>query len=186
MKPNPHHGHDIIPQAHLRCCQGGHKVHLLLGLVLTTTTFVAGATVPKSMIANPCGGANHLAAAALERRAGGNAQLRADSARSRCTASPAAFITGSSTISPPAFAASTRDAQFAASKPDVNGTGSAGYYGPCPPPGKLHHYNFTLYALATPIELDPGAPLDEAALARTHARENSRADDADRNARTVV
>lgn len=25
--------------------------------------------------------------------------------------------------------------------------GSPGYGGPCPPPGKPHHYNFTLYAL---------------------------------------
>jgi Raf kinase inhibitor-like YbhB/YbcL family protein len=25
--------------------------------------------------------------------------------------------------------------------------GSAGYGGPCPPPGKVHHYNFTIYAL---------------------------------------
>lgn len=28
--------------------------------------------------------------------------------------------------------------------------GSAGYGGPCPPPGKVHHYNFTLYALDKP------------------------------------
>lgn len=25
--------------------------------------------------------------------------------------------------------------------------GKPGYYGPCPPPGPLHHYTFTLYAL---------------------------------------
>jgi len=25
-----------------------------------------------------------------------------------------------------------------------------GYYGPCPPPGKVHHYHFTLYALDEP------------------------------------
>jgi hypothetical protein len=29
--------------------------------------------------------------------------------------------------------------------------GSPGYGGPCPPPGKVHHYNFTLYALNTHV-----------------------------------
>jgi len=28
-----------------------------------------------------------------------------------------------------------------------NSTGASGYLGPCPPPGKPHHYVFTLYAL---------------------------------------
>jgi Raf kinase inhibitor-like YbhB/YbcL family protein len=28
-----------------------------------------------------------------------------------------------------------------------NSTGAYGYVGPCPPPGKPHHYVFTLYAL---------------------------------------
>lgn len=34
--------------------------------------------------------------------------------------------------------------------------GSIGYGGPCPPPGKPHHYNFTLYALDKLLELPTG------------------------------
>jgi len=32
-----------------------------------------------------------------------------------------------------------------------------GYGGPCPPPGKLHHYIFKLYALDATLPLRPGA-----------------------------
>jgi Raf kinase inhibitor-like YbhB/YbcL family protein len=32
-----------------------------------------------------------------------------------------------------------------------------GYDGPAPPPGKVHHYNFVLYALDAPLDLKPGA-----------------------------
>jgi hypothetical protein len=32
-----------------------------------------------------------------------------------------------------------------------------GYNGPMPPPGKVHHYNFVLYALDTPLDLKAGA-----------------------------
>jgi hypothetical protein len=31
------------------------------------------------------------------------------------------------------------------------------YGGPCPPPGKVHHYQFKLYALDTTLDLDPSA-----------------------------
>ncbi|MDE2497454.1 MAG: YbhB/YbcL family Raf kinase inhibitor-like protein [Xanthomonadaceae bacterium] len=37
-----------------------------------------------------------------------------------------------------------------------NDFGNAGYSGPCPPPGKPHHYEITVYALDVP-ELGPAA-----------------------------
>lgn len=39
------------------------------------------------------------------------------------------------------------DAMLDAKQLGENSAGKAGYYGPCPPPGPLHHYIFTLYAL---------------------------------------
>jgi Raf kinase inhibitor-like YbhB/YbcL family protein len=34
---------------------------------------------------------------------------------------------------------------------------TVGYRGPLPPPGKAHHYRFTLFALQKPLDLAPGA-----------------------------
>ena len=39
----------------------------------------------------------------------------------------------------------------------VSSGGQIKYEGPCPPGGALHHYNFTLYALDTRLELKAGA-----------------------------
>lgn len=41
----------------------------------------------------------------------------------------------------------------------VTSFGSQGYGGPCPPPGRVHHYHFTLYALDV-ASLHADAPLD--------------------------
>lgn len=44
----------------------------------------------------------------------------------------------------------------------VNGFGSIGYRGPCPPPGHgTHHYRFKLYALAQSPDLQEGATAEE-------------------------
>jgi Raf kinase inhibitor-like YbhB/YbcL family protein len=43
----------------------------------------------------------------------------------------------------------------------VNGRGSVGYTGPCPPPGKPHHYHFRLYALDQKMDLRPGATAEQ-------------------------
>ncbi|MDY6778566.1 MAG: YbhB/YbcL family Raf kinase inhibitor-like protein [Candidatus Nanohaloarchaea archaeon] len=39
----------------------------------------------------------------------------------------------------------------------MNGFGSTGYRGPCPPGGSNHTYRFTLYALNRQLRLEPGA-----------------------------
>jgi Raf kinase inhibitor-like YbhB/YbcL family protein len=63
-----------------------------------------------------------------------------------------------------------------------NDYGKIGYSGPCPPPGWLHHYRFTLYALESPLNLGPSASkaqvydamvgqiLDQAQLLGTYQR----------------
>ncbi len=43
----------------------------------------------------------------------------------------------------------------------LNGRGELGYTGPCPPPGRVHHYHFRLYALDKTVELKPGATADQ-------------------------
>jgi len=42
----------------------------------------------------------------------------------------------------------------------VRSYGRVGYHGPCPPPGKPHHYSFRLYALDTRLDL-PGEATKE-------------------------
>ena len=48
----------------------------------------------------------------------------------------------------------------------VSSTGKPAYYGPCPPPGPAHHYNFTLYALDVG-SIGAHTPLDGPQLRRT-------------------
>ena len=43
-----------------------------------------------------------------------------------------------------------------------NGMGAVGYKGPCPPPGKTHHYYFELFALDNTLQLSSDA--DSASL----------------------
>jgi Raf kinase inhibitor-like YbhB/YbcL family protein len=43
----------------------------------------------------------------------------------------------------------------------VNGRGTSGYQGPCPPPGPAHHYHFRLYALDRKLSLAEGASAEE-------------------------
>jgi Raf kinase inhibitor-like YbhB/YbcL family protein len=42
-------------------------------------------------------------------------------------------------------------------KNGMNSFGHIGYNGPCPPPGKIHHYRFHLYALDSMLNVDDKA-----------------------------
>ena len=42
-------------------------------------------------------------------------------------------------------------------KQGLSDFGKVGYGGPCPPPGKPHHYFFKVYALSAPLTLPPRA-----------------------------
>jgi Raf kinase inhibitor-like YbhB/YbcL family protein len=53
-------------------------------------------------------------------------------------------------------------------------SGLIGYFGPCPPLGKPHHYNFTLYALDTSLDLTVGIPKGKLLEAMSgHIREHA-------------
>jgi len=46
------------------------------------------------------------------------------------------------------------------SRQGTNDFGRVGWAGPCPPRGSKHRYDFKLYALSAPLELEPGAKRD--------------------------
>lgn len=46
-------------------------------------------------------------------------------------------------------------------KQGLNGFGTTSYKGPCPPPGKVHHYHFKLYALSSQLNLSEGSTKQE-------------------------
>lgn len=53
--------------------------------------------------------------------------------------------------------ASTHAASHQGAAEGTNDFGSDGYEGPCPPPGRPHHYVFRVYALDRLLDLPPGA-----------------------------
>ena len=50
----------------------------------------------------------------------------------------------------------TAPTELAGTIQGLSGFRRAGYRGPAPPPGKPHHYTFTVYALDTELPLEPG------------------------------
>ncbi|HET9030784.1 MAG TPA: YbhB/YbcL family Raf kinase inhibitor-like protein [Candidatus Aquilonibacter sp.] len=119
---------------------------LVLAFQLQSTTFAPDTTIPKRAIAKDCGGQNV------------SPELHWDHAPKGAKSfalvvhDPDAPIPGGFyhwVI--PSIPASLHELAEGRAR-------FAGYYGPCPPPGKVHHYHFTLYALDTVLE--NGAALD--------------------------
>jgi Raf kinase inhibitor-like YbhB/YbcL family protein len=134
---------------------------LLAAMVLLSQTFTSGSTVPQSMVATPCGGSNvspQLHWSGVPAGARSLALILHDPDAPH----PGGFYHWVFFNLAPDVRSIDAGSQLPALQSGLNGTGNAGYFGPCPPPGKLHHYNFTLYALDT--KLDASKPLDAAGL----------------------
>ena len=134
----------------------------VLALQLVTTTFKPDATVPMSMVATDCGGKNvspDLSWKDAPAKTKSFALIVHDPDAPRADGFDHWVVydlpAGTTHLSP--------GAQIPDGKTGVNGTGNTGYYGPCPPPGKTHHYVFTLYALDVP-SIGASQPLSAADL----------------------
>ncbi len=105
----------------------------LFALTLASGTFQPNTTVPIEMVAKDCGGAN----VSPELHWGG---VPAG------TKSLALIVHDPDAPVPGGFYHWAID-DLAPADGHLAANAGRGYYGPCPPPGKVHHYHFTLYAL---------------------------------------
>ncbi len=125
---------------------------IILSLVLTSSTFTAGGTIPVRAVYNGygCAGQNILPNLAWS---GAPAGTRSFALTAFDPDAPApggwwhwvAFDIPAHTAG--LGAASEDEAKAAGTTYGVNSFGKRAYDGPCPPPGRPHHYVFTLYAL---------------------------------------
>lgn len=119
---------------------------LLLAFMLTSSLFHGGAYLPRAMAARDCGGSN-LVPALHWSGAPPRARSFALIVHDPDAPAPGGFyhwVAYDGHQGPPTGWTQGR-----------NDTGSLGYFGPCPPPGKAHHYHFTLYALDLPAIAAP-------------------------------
>jgi phosphatidylethanolamine-binding protein (PEBP) family uncharacterized protein len=108
----------------------------LLALVLTTTSFAPGGTLPMTMVATPCGGQNVPPALQWNDPPKG---VRGWAVIVHDTDAPKSG----------GFYHWLAYGIWGHLQNGRNDAGTIGYIGPCPPPGIAHHYHFTLYALDT-------------------------------------
>ena len=124
-------------------------MNLLLALTLASSTFLAGTTVPRSMVATPCGGSNvspQLSWSAVPAGTRSLALIVHDP-----DAPGAGFDHWVAYDLLPYPSHLDAGARLGQEQSGRNGTGALGYFGPCPPAGKVHHYHFLFYALDTMI-----------------------------------
>ncbi len=132
---------------------------------LASATFKPNATMPMSTVATRCGGENispelHWSGAPQGIRSLALVVHDPDAP------APGGFYHWIVYDLPPSTRELRAQAAIAGSELGTTSNDSAGYAGPCPPPGKPHHYNFTLYALDETISASHlTGPQLEAAIA---------------------
>jgi Raf kinase inhibitor-like YbhB/YbcL family protein len=132
-------------------------VNLLLALVLVSSSFTDGATVPRMMVAVQCGGQNVSPPLRWSNVPAGTRSF-ALIVHDPDAPHPGGFYHWVIYDLPSTLQSLPISARIAAQRAGRNDTGSVGYFGPCPPPGKVHHYHFTLYALDV-AHIGTGRPL---------------------------
>lgn len=155
MKPNPHHGLAIITQGLAAPLPGsrtgrsqGPAMTMLavvaMAMALVSSDIPSGGSIAKPFMALPCGGRNRAPVVAWKDAP--------ESARSfvLIVRDPDAPVPGGFyhwvLYDIPAGTRSVGGGAVAG-REGIGSRGTAGYFGPCPPPGPAHHYIFTLYAL---------------------------------------
>ena len=120
-----------------------HAVVAAAALTLVSDDFHSGGVIPIALMATQCGGRNRAPSLHWTNVPAG---VRSFALIER---DPDAPVAGGFyhwvVYDIPAGAHSLGIA--AAGKTGAATTGTAAYFGPCPPSGPAHHYNFTLYAL---------------------------------------
>jgi Raf kinase inhibitor-like YbhB/YbcL family protein len=132
-------------------------VLLVLALLLTSSTFKDGHTVPLSMVAAQCGGANATPQLAWSRAPAGTRSFALIVHDVDAPASGGFYHWVAYNI-PSSQRMLAAGSTFGPGRDGKNDTGTLGYFGPCPPPGLEHHYRFTVYALSVPA-IESDAPL---------------------------
>jgi Raf kinase inhibitor-like YbhB/YbcL family protein len=121
----------------------------LAAFVLASSTFQADATMPKSTVYAKCGGANispelHWSGAPAKTRSFALIVHDPDAP------APGGWYHWVAYNIPAATHALSAGQTLAAGQLGRTSFDEDNYGGPCPPPGKPHHYHFTLYALDVP------------------------------------
>ncbi|HEV2260811.1 MAG TPA: YbhB/YbcL family Raf kinase inhibitor-like protein [Candidatus Rubrimentiphilum sp.] len=124
-----------------------------IAFALASNTFVANTTLPKSTVYAPCGGANRspeLHWRGAPRGTRSFALVTFDPDTTGGWYHWVAYNIPSATHELP------EAAQLPAAERGLTSFKERSYGGACPPPGKVHHYIFTLYALSVSSAGAPG------------------------------
>jgi Raf kinase inhibitor-like YbhB/YbcL family protein len=140
-------------------------IAVVLAMQLVSATFQARSAIPMSMVSSSCGGRNvmpELSWSGAPARTKSFALLLHDPDAPRV----GGFYHLVLYDLPPALTRLDAGSVLPARSTGTNSTGASGYFGPCPPPGKAHHYVFTVYALDVPSVRAPAPLTGEQLLAR--------------------
>jgi Raf kinase inhibitor-like YbhB/YbcL family protein len=143
---------------------GGVMLAVASGMQLRSSDFSAGARLPRALMATDCGGENR-SPALIWTNAPPKTKSFALIVHDADAPIPGGFYHWVVFNLPPETHQLVGNAQLSPNQLGDTSAGRPGYYGPCPPPGPVHHYTFTLYALDV-AQVQSRTPISGAELER--------------------